>query len=346
MIWFDLDNSPHVPLFRPIFAEMDRRGVRYVVTARDHAQTLDLLRMWGIPHIEVGAHGGKNTLRKIANVLGRTRALSKVVRNYPIQLSVSHGSRSQVLASWLRGMPSIVMLDYEYTEHAIFNLCTSKLLMPAMIPKERLREAGFNLRKIIRYNGFKEQIYLEGFTPSPGFRKLIGVDETSVLVTIRPPSVTGNYHDEKSEALFRAALVHFSSFPNVHIVVTNRTRAESELMGDINKRNGRIHVLDRPVDGLQLIWHSDIVISGGGTMNREAALLGVPTYSIFTGKPPYLDELLQRQGKLTFVQSPDDVGSIRPSKRPLPTSLPQPRGVAKEVADVLNAFLDTVIPRT
>ena len=336
MLWFDLDNSPHVPLFRPILSELDRRGKEYIVTAREFAQTRELLGLWGIPHHLVGEHGGKSKLKKVANLLARSSALKRAVSGKKIDAAISHGSRTQVVAAWRMQVPAIVMLDYEYTEARIFNTLAQKLIMPAAIPDERLRKAGFNLRKVVRYNGFKEEIYLESFVPQPEFRREIGIDKNTILVSIRPPSTTGNYHDERSESLFRACLEHFSSVPNTHCLVVNRTAAEERLIPVELRRSGKVTLLTKPVDGLQLLWHSDLVLSGGGTMNREAALLGTPTYSIFTGQKPYLDEYLQSQGRLLFIDIPGQIRSIPVVKREIPSAFtPQMKGMASGVTDLL-----------
>lgn len=316
MFWFDLDNSPHVPLFRPIFAELQKRNTAYFITARDFAQTKDLLALWNIPHALLGKHGGKSKLCKIVNLFQRALALRRIVHGKPINLAISHGSRTQLVAAKRLGIPAVLMLDYEYTEARIFNTLATYLLMPAYIPDRRLSQAGFNLQKVVRYTGFKEEIYMRDFVPDTGFRKSLQIDPGSILITLRPPSMLGNYHDEKSETLFRASLAHFSAHDNTHCLIVNRTNAERKLLnnGLLEKRN--ISFLRRPVDGLQLLWASDIVVSGGGTMNREAALLGVPTYSIFTGRRPYLDEYLHEQGRLTFIDEVRQIENITIAKRP------------------------------
>ena len=315
MIWFDLDNSPHVPLFRPILEELKKRRVDYIVTARDFAQTKELLELWGIPHSMVGKHGGKNKAAKVLNLLGRSFQLRKFIHNIRPSLAVSHGSRTQLVAARSLGIESVVMLDYEFTESYIFNTLATHLLMPALIPDDRLVKAGFNLKKVQRYPGFKEEIYLADFQPQPGFRKLLGIDDDVILATIRPPSTVGNYHDPLSETLFGGALKYLSSHPNVHCLVVNRTSNELGIIPPDLQNQSNVSLLDRAVDGLQLIWHSDIVISGGGTMNRESALLGVSTYSIFTGERPYLDEHLAREGRLHFVDSVDQINKILVVKR-------------------------------
>ena len=314
-IWLDFDNTPHVPLYRPILKELHARGVQTFVTSRFHAQTEDLLRMWEIPHVPVGTYGGKNRWRKIANLLHRAHALSRVARSRSITLSVSHNSRTHMLASKRLGLRYLGMDDYEYSEQRLANLLADHILLPIYIPDSRLADAGFNLKKVIRYHGLKEEIYLKDFIPEADFRRHLGVDEQSILVTLRPPSTTANYHDKKSEMLFRKCLQHFSSVPNTYCLIVNRTDAERRLVSQDLLDEGKVGWLPRAVDGLQLLWHSDIMVGGGGTMNREAALLGLPTYSIFTGRRPAVDEYLQSQGKLRFLNSEEEVEAIRVQKR-------------------------------
>jgi len=315
MIWFDLDNSPHVPLFRPVFAELQKRRLPYLVTARDFAQTKDLLRYWNIDHRMLGVHGGKSRIRKIINLVHRSNTLVKEVRRKNIKLAVSHGSRTQVVAAKRLRIPSLLMIDYEYTETRIFNLFASWLLVPSLIPEPRLARAGFNLQKVIRYSGFKEEIYLRDFVPDPTFRRQIGLADDQILVTIRPPSTTSNYHEEKSSQLFQRCLECFSADPRVICLVLSRTEAELKLIPSTLRAKENILILQQPVDGLQLLWHSDLVISGGGTVNREAALLGVPTYSIFAGPRPYLDEYLESAGRLRFLENFGDIDKMQLEKR-------------------------------
>ncbi len=316
MIWFDLDNSPHVPLFRPVFAELTKRSVPFLVTARDFAQTKSLLELWNIEATIIGHHGGKNKIKKVLNLFQRSQELIHFASGKKISLAVSHGSRTQVVAARLLGIPSVLMLDYEYTERRIFNTLATTLLMPALIPDERLKEAGFNLKKVIRYDGFKEELYLSDFIPDPTFRKSLKIEEEKILITLRPPAVSGNYHDEASESLYLKCLEYFSSFENVHCLVVRRTSSDT-LPHSLDGRKN-ISFLSQAVDGLQLIWNSDIVLSGGGTMNRESALLGVPTYSIFTGKRPYLDEYLSERKKLHFITSTNEIENIPMVKRSIP----------------------------
>lgn len=338
MIWFDLDNSPHVPLFRPVFKELDKAGSEYIITARNFAQTIDLLKYWNIPHTPVGKHGGKSKIKKVANVLNRANQLKKFCKGKNISLAVSHGSRSQLVAAKLMKIPSMLMLDYEYTEAKIFNKLATNLLMPSFIPDARLKAAGFNLDKVIRYSGFKEELYLSTFVPDKDFRKKISVPGDSILVVFRPPGMTGNYHDVRSENLLINALEYVSSVKDATCLIVNRGETEKKYIMTKIKPADNIVFLKDAVDGLQLLYSADLAISGGGTMNRESALLGTKTYSIFTGRRPYLDEYLESMGRLKFINSKEEIHSIPVEKAGVKNIYNFNPGLAKKICGLLIEY--------
>lgn len=335
MIWFDLDNTPHVPLFNPVFKELRNSGKEFFVTARDFAQTKELLNLFNIEYDLVGKHAGKNKIIKVINLFTRARALKKRIKGKPINLAVSHGARTQLLAAKQLGIKSLLMLDYEYTESKIFSTLATNLLIPVFIPEYRLKEAGFNLRKIIRYSGFKEELYLKDFVPQSDFRKIIEVDDNKILIVFRPPSMVGNYHDSKSEELLAAGLKYFSNFPNTTCLIVNRTKVEQKFIKERFSNISNIKFLEKAVDGLQLLYAADIAVSGGGTMNRESALLGTETYSIFTGRRPYLDEYLQEQGKLTFIEKPKDFDKIAVERKSKIFNYIPSKNLAGEITELI-----------
>lgn len=310
MIWIDLDNSPHVPLFTPIIKELSLMGVDVFTSARDFAQTKDLLDVYKINAEVVGRHGGKSKLKKVINLAERSFQLIKATRNKQINLSLNHGSRAHTLASRLKNIQTVVMADYEYTDLTIFNLFADKTLWPVYIPDKVLESVGVNLKRVVRYNGFKEEIYIQNFTPDNKFRDSIGVDDDETLVFIRTPAMVGNYHDSRSEKILLSTIKYLSKFKNVKTIVSCRTELDKQFVRNgIGKKNNMVF-LGRPVDGLQMLYAADIAISGGGTMNRESALLGTDTYSIFSGRRPYLDEYLASSGKIKFLVSDSDIAKI------------------------------------
>lgn len=336
-IWFDLDNSPHVPLFKPVFQELDKRHLDYIITSREFAQTEELLKLWNIPHKLIGRHAGKNKIKKVLNLYDRAKELRKYFGDERNISAVSHGSRTQLLAAWQMKIKSILMLDYEYTESKIFNYLSTTLLIPKYIPDERLKSVGINLKKVIRYNGFKEELYLKDFVYDPKFRESINIPNEKILVVIRPPSMVGNYHDSRSENLLIEAIKHFSKSDDAIILIVNRTNKEKNLINEKVTKKNNIRFLEKSVDGLQLLFSADISISGGGTMNREAALLGTKAFSIFTGRRPYLDEYLQKMRKLTFIESPDDFEKIKVEKQK--KLLPKfENNLVSEITDIITNY--------
>ena len=336
MYWIDIDNTPHVPLFVPIIQELKNRNYTYIITARDFAQTKELLNNYSINYNLIGKHSGKNKVRKVINLFHRSILLRSFLKDKAIDLAISHGSRTQLLTTKYLNIKSILMLDYEHTESKIFNLLSTKLLIPMHIPDKILKDLGFELKKIIRYNGFKEELYLNNFKPELNFRKNLGINDDEILVVIRPPSMTANYHDTKSEVLFLSALNYFSKFYNVICVIVNRTEIEKKFIEKNFNINGNknIRFLEKAVNGLQLLYSADIAISGGGTMNREAALLGTETYSIFTGRRPYLDEYLEKLGRLKFIEKPDDYKKIKVERKEKNNLYPFNSNLVKEITEI------------
>lgn len=335
MIWFDLDNSPHVPLFKPVFEFLDSKKIDYKITAREFAQTLDLLKLWNIKHSAIGTHGGKNKIKKILNTYNRSSQLKSFAKEFHFSLAVSHGSRSQLVAARRLKIKSLLIMDYEYTETKIFNYFSGNLLIPQLIPDERLASCGINLKKVIRYDGFKEELYLSSFVPDTGFRKSIGVSDDTILAVIRPPGMTGNYHDEKSERLLINAIEHFSAFPRVTCLIVARTDKDRNYILSKSNVGGNVKFLERPVDGAQLVYAADIVLSGGGTMNRESALLGSGTYSIFTGRKPFLDEYLAQKGRMKFIETENDIEDIKIEKTEKAPSFITHFNLAEEISEVI-----------
>ena len=279
---------------------------------------------------------GESKVKKIINLVKRSNQLVQVAREQSIDLAFSHGSRTHMVAARRLGIPYVELIDYEYSEQRLANWLADHILMPSYIPERRVARAGFNLKKVLRYDGFKEEVYLKDFVPDPTFRQQLGVSEQVILVTIRPPSVTANYHDKRSEILFLNCLRHFASIEGTHCLVVNRTNAEKRLIPDDLLAGSKVSLLTKPVDGLQLLWQSDLVVSGGGTMNRESALLGTPTYSIFTGRRPAMDEHLQQLGKLSFLETVDQVRCLRVEKRTIgceytPTNI----DLASRITDII-----------
>jgi predicted glycosyltransferase len=307
-VWIDIDNSPHVPFFLPIVEELRRRGIDLVLTARAAYQVCDLIELFSMPCEVIGRHYGKNKVLKVlGNCLRAAELLPLAIARRP-DLAISHWSRAQVLVSKALGIPTLVMHDYEHSTKTGF-IEPSWILMPDVIPNNVMSK---KTERVLRYQGLKEDVYVPQFRPDASILDRLGLDTRDLIVTLRPPATEAHYHNPESEVLFNETLRFLAKQPHVRIVVLPRSARQNEQIrkdwaGLISL--GQVVIPKEAVNGLDLIWFSDLVISGGGTMNREAAALGVPVYSIFRGKVGAVDKYLSENGRLVLIESIQEVRS-------------------------------------
>lgn len=314
-VWVDLDNAPHVPFFKPLILGLQERGHRVLVTVRDHGYTRDMIEETGIPYSLIGRHAGKNYYRKVFGTLWRVARLVGWSAGRKIDVAVSHGSRSLVLASAARRIPCVTMYDYEFVSTSVYNKLSSKVLLPSILSPDLMKSLGLEGNRLAQYPGFKEEVYLGDFTPDPSILDALKVEPSHVIAVLRPPATVAHYHDPLSEEITEALFDRISGLENVVGIVTPRTAAQAESIRRSLKDPSKFRVLEKPVDGLNLIAHADLVVGGGGTMNREAVLLGVPVYSVFTARIGTIDRTLSEAGKLTFVRTIEDVDRVKFVKR-------------------------------
>lgn len=304
-VWIDLDNSPHVPFFKPIIGELRKRGHEVVITARDCFQVCGLADLMKLDYTKIGRHYGKNTVMKVAGLLIRSAQLTPTAVGEKPDIAVSHGSRSQVMISAALGIPSVVIADYEFTQTVA---PPTYVVVPELIPDESVK--GFS-KSFFKYPGIKEDVYVPDFKPDPSILKELGIRDGELVVTIRPPATEAHYYVPESGDLFEATINFLGEQESTRMVILprNETKQTAWVQSNWSEwcRTGKIIFPEHVVDGLNLIWHSDLVISGGGTMNREAAALGVPVYSIFRGKIGAVDRYLSENGRLVLLESPADV---------------------------------------
>ena len=295
--------SAHVLVFRPLIRLLRERGDEVEITARDYAQTLQLLELHGLEATVLGRHGGRSRLGKARSLASRLRALRKWARPRDFDLALAHGSHELTMtARWL-GIPSATTHDYEFAtlQHQLGMRAATKVVVPDSIPDERLARFGVRPPKLLRYPGLKEEYYLSDFEPDPGVLERLGVDRDRLLVVLRPPPDVSLYH-RHSNPLFPQTLAYLGELDTVHAVVLPRTNEQREYVRELALPS--VVVPDRAVDAQSLIALADVVISAGGTMNREAAALGVPVYTTYGGRLGGVDEELIRQGRLKPLTDP------------------------------------------
>ena len=348
-VWIDLENSPHVPFFDPIIEELEKRGCEVVLTARDCFQVCELADMAGFKYKKIGHHYGKHRIAKVAGLGIRVLQMMPLIRREKPALAVSHGSRSLIALSAMLGIPSITIADYEYADHRLAKLLGSArkkwVMTPDVVPPDIFRKDGLLPDHILHYPGIKEDVYTPFFQPDPSLKEILGLQPADIVVTIRPPATEAHYHNPESEKLLTEVFKLLGANPRVKMVLLPRTARQE---ADLRQANTdlfaaeRIIVPKHAVDGLDLIWYSDVVISGGGTMNREAAALGIPVYSLFRGTMGAVDKHLAATGRLVLLESVEDVREklklVARNKNFVPR--PQQRGTLEAVVNHIIAILE------
>lgn len=303
-IWIDLDNTPHIPFFVPIIRELEERGHRVILTARDAFQVCELATQRHLPYRKIGRHYGKNLALKVFGWIWRAAELAPFALREKPALAVSHGSRSQALIGNLLGIPTVIIMDYEHARFPPWSRPKWEIV-PEVIAGESL-----SAKYVLRYPGIKEDVYVPDFSPDPSVRSELGITDADVVVTIRPPATEAHYHNPEGEGLFNDVMALVLEAPETKIILLPRNEKQGRFLMQKNPSwfaQGRTVIPARAVDGLNLIHFSDLVISGGGTMNREAAAMGVPAYSIFRGPLGVLDRFLEAEGRLTMIRSSDTI---------------------------------------
>ncbi len=294
--------SAHPVVFGPVIFRLRERGHHVEITARDYAQTLGLLKLHGLDYVAVGQHAGASRTRKMVALQSRTRKLHRWARGR-FDLAVAHGSNDLALAAAWARIPAVNMFDYEFAvqQHNIGCRLARRVITPDAIPPSRLARFGATGEKLLQYPGLKEEYYLSDFQPDETILERLAVDAERVVVVVRPPPDVSLYH-RKSNPLFPNVLRYLGHRDDVQAVVLPRTDAQREHVKELALPS--VIVTEQAVDAQSLIVASDVVVSAGGSMNREGVALGVPVYTTYGGRLGGVDESLIRTGRLRPLTDP------------------------------------------
>jgi predicted glycosyltransferase len=300
-IWIDLTNSPHVLVMRPLVRVFEADGHDVEVTARDFAQTLELCERYGLAHTAIGRHRGGRAGSKALGLASRSLALTRWARGRRFDVALGHGSNDVTVAAKLLRIPSATAFDYEWAtvQHNVNCRLARRVVVPEAIPAERLDRYGA-AGKVRQYAGLKEEYYLADFEPDRAVLDELGVDESKPLAVVRTPPDVSLYHRFENP-LFQRVLERLRE--QAQTVVLPRT---PEQRRELASAGGYV-VPERAIDAPSLVWHADVVISAGGTMNREAVALGTPVYTTFEGRLGAVDERLLAEGRLLRLSDPGEI---------------------------------------
>jgi predicted glycosyltransferase len=333
-VWIDLTNSPHVLVMRPLIELLQGDGHEVQVTARDFAQTLGLLERLQIPHTAIGRHRGERLGAKAVGLAERSTALARWARARRFDVALGHGSNDITVAARALRIPCATMFDYEWAavQHHVNCRLAQAVVVPEAIPPERLYRYGAK-GKIRAYPGLKEEYYLADFTPDAAVLSELALDAGRPIVVVRTPPEVSLYHRFENDLFARVLerLRAAATADGVQTVVLPRTPEQrTELTG------AGFMVPERAIDAQSLIAYADLVISAGGTMNREAVALGTPVCTTFEGRPGAVDERLIAEGRMRRLSDPAE---LHLAKRP---SGERPQRIRRDPRVLVNLLLSPV----
>jgi hypothetical protein len=302
-VWCDFTASAHPLVFRPLVERLRAQGHEVEITARAYAQTLQLIESQGMTATVIGHHGGRSSFGKFNQMRSRLKALRQWAKPRGFDLALAHGSHELTMTARRLDIPSATTFDYEWAwlQHQLGCRAATRVVVPEAIPPERLARYTAAPPKLQQYPGLKEEYYLSDFEPDASVLAEWAIDPARVLVVLRPPPDVSLYH-RHSNPLFPQTLEHLGRADDVHAFVIPRTEEQRAYV--LSLALPSVIVPERAVDAQSLIALSDLVVSAGGTMNREAAALGVPVYTTYGGRLGGVDEELIRQSRLQPLTDP------------------------------------------
>jgi predicted glycosyltransferase len=292
---------------RPLVERLEAGGSRVEITARPLSHTVELLDDWGHPYTVVGHYGGAGRLGKARAAAARVPKLLAFARGRRFDWALAHGSTDLPPAARLLRVPNTTMFDYEWAsiQHHLNCRLADRVLVPDAISPERLERYGASPPKLVRYAGLKEEYYLAGWEPDEAVLTRLGVRRGGVLCVVRTAPSYALYLGGAESALLPRVLRRLAGDPRTQTVVLARTEEQRDAVRALGLE--RVIVPERAVDGRSLVALADVLVSAGGTMNREAAVLGTPVWSIFEGRLGAVDERLMRDERLRRLTDPAEI---------------------------------------
>lgn len=317
-VWIDVTNSPHAILFNPVILELKENNIDVLVTAREYAQTTDLLKEFDIEHALIGDHKGKSKIKKIGGMFDRTWKLYWFIRKENVDASLSMSSFTAMISSAMLDIPHMTLYDYEYTiGHHISYRFSDIVLTPRGVDEKLIKKYGSTPDNTVYYDGLKEQIYINHYVSdfvklkrnTEAIKKELKVPLNRIVILFRPEATMAHYQSNVNDLS-----MDLIKFLNKHeqkpiIIVLPRTNDQKNEYENLKLKN--VIVPSKTYNGIELISLSDLIIGAGGTINREAAALNIPVYSIFQGgKLATIDKKLIEREEMVYIQSKRDFEKI------------------------------------
>ncbi len=312
-LWLDITNSPHVLFFAPIVKELEKKGHKVLITSREHSQTTGLLKLHSMKSTVVGTHAGVSLISKALYVPVRVFSLIKFLRKEKIDACVVHQSFYGILAAFFLGIKKrVYIFDNEkaFFQNILAIPFATKVLCPEAVAQDRMF-----FRKLKKYPGIKEAVYLSDFKPDKKIVKKFGLSQKNKLIVMRPEPYSAAYYSEGKNVLYPLIKEIIEKKKTWQVVVIPRDKKQrSAFKKAFNKK---ITVAEEAIDTPSLMAFADAVVGAGGTMNREAAVLGVPVISLYRGGLLASDKWLIKRGLMAHkdVACIEDIDFLLENKK-------------------------------
>jgi uncharacterized protein len=305
-VWVDMTNVAHPVVLRPLIELLEADGHEVQITARPLSHTLELLDSWGHPYTAIGRYGGASKAGKARAAMNRIARLGRFARGRRFDYALAHASADLPPVCRALRIPNTTMFDYEWAtlQHNVICRLANRVLVPDAIPPERLARYGAKPPKLVRFPGLKEEYYLENFRPDRSALESLGVPAGELVCVVRTPPSYALYLGGSENELLPPVLRRLDR-QGCWAVVLTRTPEQRAAVRSLGL--SRTIAPERAQDGRSLIALADALVSAGGTMNREAAVLGTPVWSLFEGRLGGVDELLVREGRMKILRDPEEL---------------------------------------
>lgn len=329
-IWFDIDNTPHVNFFKPFVKHF---GVTHdlIFSLKQFAEVEKLFHSEiGMDYQMIGKHKGGSKIMKVIGVGQRTIQLLAKMEKFDLKISI--GGDSSNLCAKIRGKKSVTFDDNETAPNWRYSPFTDFAFWPVAIDEKVIFNQGFKPSKTYRYNGFKEDVYIADYQPDPQFLTHLPFDN---YVVVRPENILANYVGLKRTIV--PELVDLLVDKGINVLYLPRYKHDFGLV----KPSNSIFIPPNPLNGLDVCYYADAVLTGAGTLAREAACLGTPAVSFFAGKKLLMvDQAMIREKKMFFSRNPSDIVNYLSNSSKKNPAFEKSKSVKEEVFSVLDELIN------
>ena len=303
-IWIDLTNAPHVRFFKNIIEYFQDQGDEVIVTGRKFGDIHKLMDLFGFEFISIGKHGV--TLgQKIEESTLRAHELSKLIIKEKPDVAISKHSIELPRVTFGLNIPSVYVLDNEHALAAnklTLPLC-NRIIMPQAIDMWTLLRVGADPNKIISYKGTSEIIHFKNFEYNENIFEDLELNlKKEKTILMRPEPSLASYLDADCKKSVLSPVVDILE-EHANILVIPRFKEQEEIFCDYEN----VTIIKPPVDTFSLIKKCDLIIGAGGTMNREAAIVGTPVISCYPGKTLSVDQFYIDQNRMFRSNNLDEI---------------------------------------